>query len=152
MSKRLRVAVVGCGYWGPNMVRDLSEVPRAEVATVCDLNPERLNWISRRYPSIKTTTEVDSVANDASIGAVVLATPVSAHFSLARKALLAGKHVLVEKPLTEAVREGEELVELADRYRRVLMVDHTFLYTGAVRKLSEFDRRGRDRRSVLAST
>jgi predicted dehydrogenase len=104
---------------------------------VCDLSPERLIQVQTRYPTVKTTASPRDLFADPAIDAVVIATPVSTHFDLAMQALHAGKHVLVEKPLTATVEQGERLLEEAARCRRVLMVDHTFVYTGAVRKIKE---------------
>ncbi|MCI0621680.1 MAG: Gfo/Idh/MocA family oxidoreductase [Acidobacteria bacterium] len=133
----INVGVIGYGYWGPNLVRNFSEVPGSRVAAVCDQQPERLVQLQARYPIIKTTTDPYDLYKDASIDAILIATPVSSHFDLAMKAVHAGKHVLVEKPMTATVEQGERLLEEAARCQRVLMVDHTFVYTGAVRKMKE---------------
>ncbi|HJY83347.1 MAG TPA: Gfo/Idh/MocA family oxidoreductase [Candidatus Binatia bacterium] len=142
MNDKVRVAVVGCGYWGPNMVRNFSELDRVEVAVVCDLRQNRLEAIQRRYPSVFTTIEFARVVEDPTIDAVVLTTPVATHYPLAKQAITCGKHVFVEKPLTASLTEAEDLVKLARLHGRVLMVDHTFLYTGAVQKLKELIARG----------
>ena len=128
----IRVAVVGLGYWGPNLVRNLHEVEAAEPALVCDLRPEALATIQRRYPAVRTTTDFDDVLADETIDAVAIATPVSSHFELAARALESGKHVFVEKPLTASSDEAIELIELADHHRLVLMPGHTFLYSPPV--------------------
>ena len=128
----LRVAVVGLGYWGPNLVRNLHEVEGAEAALVCDLRPEALATIQRRYPAVRTTTQFDEVLADETIDAVAIATPVSSHFELAARALESGKHVFVEKPLTASSDEALELIELADHHGLVLMPGHTFLYSPPV--------------------
>jgi predicted dehydrogenase len=128
----LRVAVVGLGYWGPNLVRNLHEVEGAEAALVCDLRPEALATIQRRYPAVRTTTDFDAVLADETIDAVAIATPVSSHFELAARALESGKHVFVEKPLTASSDEALELIELADHHGLVLMPGHTFLYSPPV--------------------
>ena len=128
----IRVAVVGLGYWGPNLVRNLHEVEAAEPALVCDLRPEALATIQRRYPAVRTTTDFDDVLSDETIDAVAIATPVSSHFELAARALESGKHVFVEKPLTASSDEAIELIELADHHRLVLMPGHTFLYSPPV--------------------
>lgn len=133
----INVGVIGYGYWGPNLVRNFSEVPGSRVAAVCDQQPERLVQLQARYPIIKTTTDPYDLYKDPSIDAILIATPVSSHFDLAMKAVHAGKHVLVEKPMTATVEQGERLLEEAARCQRVLMVDHTFVYTGAVRKMKE---------------
>ena len=133
----IRVGVIGYGYWGPNLVRNFMEAPGSTVATVCDLNSERLDLLKNRYPTIQTVTDCESVFRDASIDAVVIATPVSSHFELALAALEAGKHVLVEKPLAANSEQGARLVCEAAHRGKILMVDHTFVYTGAVRKIRE---------------
>jgi predicted dehydrogenase len=140
------IGVIGFGYWGPNLVRNFSEVPGARVVSVSDLSTKRLGQATQRYPWIKTTTDVDELLSDTEVDAVVIATPVSTHYELASRALAAGKHVLVEKPMTTTSEEADRLIEQADTCGRVLMVDHTFLYTGAVRKIKELvdsDRVGR---------
>jgi predicted dehydrogenase len=131
------VGVIGCGYWGPNIVRNFAATPRAEVVAVADLSPDRLQAIRPRVPSAKLTTDHDDVIGNPEIDAVAITTPVSTHFELARAALQAGQHVLVAKPLTATAQEAEELVALAAEAGRVLMVDHTFVYTGAVRKMKQ---------------
>jgi predicted dehydrogenase len=139
----IRVGVIGYGYWGPNLVRNFAELPDAELAGVADLSPERLAQVQGRYPSIVTTTDYRDLLTDPSIDALVIATPVRTHFSLAMEALRFGKHVLVEKPMAETVEQAMELIEAARRLGRVLMVDHTFIYTGAVQKIKELVHSGR---------
>jgi len=131
------VGVIGYGYWGPNLVRNFAEVPGARVAVVSDLRAPRLAEVQRRYPGVKTTADPGELINDPSVDAVVVATPVSTHFALAMGALRAGKHVLVEKPIAAAAEQAQRLIEEADARGKVLMVDHTFLYTGAVRKIHD---------------
>ena len=131
------IGVIGYGYWGPNLVRNFTDASGARVVSVSDLRVERLAKLQCRYPAIKITTDHREVLNDPSIDAVAVATPVSTHFELAMEALHRGKHVLVEKPLAASIEQGERLLEQAARCRRVLMVDHTFVYTGAVRKIKE---------------
>jgi predicted dehydrogenase len=131
------IGVIGCGYWGPNLLRNLSENEEANLRWMCDLDERRLETLGRRYPSAKTTTDYRQLLSDAQLKAVVIATPVSTHFNFAREALEAGKHVLVEKPFTASVAEAEQLIELAERNSLTLMVDHTFIYTGAVHKIKE---------------
>ena len=133
----IKLGVIGYGYWGPNLVRNFMEVPGSTVVAVCDLRPERLNQLTNRYPSIKTCTETQQLLHDPQIDAVAIATPVSTHFDLALAALRAGKHVLVEKPLAANSEQALQLIEEATSLKRVLMVDHTFVYTGAVRKIRE---------------
>lgn len=133
----MRAAIIGYGYWGPNILRNLSEIEGVEVVACADQRADRLAAAKKRYAYLRVTDDSDEIVADPKIDAVVIATPVSTHFSLAKKALEHGKHVLVEKPMTRTVAEGEALVELADRKRLVLMVDHTFIYTGAVRRMKE---------------
>ncbi len=129
------VGVVGLGYWGPNLVRNLFELPEADLAYVCDLEPERFERISRRYPSIRTTSDFDRLLADPTLDAVAIATTVSTHFELARRALEAGKHVFVEKPLAGSVQEAVELAQIATQTGLVLMPGHTFLYSPPVNKV-----------------
>jgi predicted dehydrogenase len=133
----INVGVIGYGYWGPNMVRNFYANKDAKVAWVCDLSKDRLKLVEAGYPTVKTTTDHKDILKDSGVDAVVISTPVSAHFPLAQEALEAGKHVLLEKPMTSTVEQSEKLVELAAKKKRTLMVDHTFLYTGAVRKMKE---------------
>jgi predicted dehydrogenase len=137
VSKSTTVGVIGCGYWGPNLLRNLAENTGAEVRWICDLDQGRLELMGRRYPAARTTTDHQLLFADAGLDAIVIATPVWTHYKFTREALTAGKHVLVEKPLTASISEAEELVALADRTGLCLMVDHTFVYTGAVRKIKE---------------
>jgi predicted dehydrogenase len=131
----INVAIVGFGYWGPNLVRNFSSISGVRVGKVVDLRPERLEVVKLNYPSTEVSTDIDSLWNDSSIDAVVIATPVFTHFPIAKKALLAGKHVLLEKPMTDTVDHAKELIELSLKTGKVLMVDHTFLYTPAVQKM-----------------
>jgi predicted dehydrogenase len=131
------VGVIGYGYWGPNLARNFAETPGAEVRAVSDSRPDRLSLAASRHPAARTCTDAAELIDDPSIDAVAVATPVNAHFDLALRALRAGKHVLVEKPLTPTADEGRRLIEDADTRRLVLMVDHTFVYTGAVRRIRE---------------
>ena len=131
------IGVVGYGYWGPNLVRNFSEVAGARVTYVSDLSRARLDAAASRYPGIKVSTSPQDLIADPSVDAVVIATPVRTHFELAIAALKAGKHVLVEKPLTSNSEQATQLIDEAAARRLVLMVDHTFVYTGAVAKMRE---------------
>jgi predicted dehydrogenase len=131
------VGVIGCGYWGPNLIRNFVENERATVRWICDVDAERLREIGRRYPAARQTTERAHLFADPELDAVVIVTPVATHYQFAKEALLAGKHVLVEKPFTASVGQGAELVHLAEARGLTLMLDHTFVYTGAVRKIKE---------------
>lgn len=132
-----RVALVGYGYWGVNLLRNLTSIKQSKVEIVCDSREERLKAINETYPGINTTTSFEDVINNDQVEAVVIATPTFSHYELARKALQAGKHVLVEKPLTATTEQAEELIELATTKGLQLMVDHTFLYSGAVEYMKE---------------
>jgi predicted dehydrogenase len=131
-NEPVRVAVVGLGYWGPNLVRNLHELPAAELAAVCDVRPDMLDKIGRRYPGVAQTTSYDEILGDDSIEAVCIATPVSTHHPLARKALEAGKHVFIEKPLAASADEALDLVAYARDQGLVVMPGHTFLYSPPV--------------------
>ena len=131
MTTPLRITVIGLGYWGPNLVRNLFELPEAEVS-VCDMRPEAIAAIRRRYPSIEGRTRLEEVLEDPNIDAVAIATPVGSHYQLALSSLLAGKHVFVEKPLAASAAASAELLALAAERDLVLMPGHTFLYSPPV--------------------
>ena len=131
-TSAVRTAVVGLGYWGPNLVRNLHEVPGAEAAWVCDLREDALAAITRRYPAVRSTTSFEEVLADESLDAVIVATPVSRHYPMAAAALRAGKHVFVEKPLAGSAVEAADLIELAESEGLMLMPGHTFLYSPPV--------------------
>lgn len=133
----MRVAVIGLGYWGPNLVRNIASLPTTELVAVCDADRARLEAISPQFPSARAETDSEAVFGADDIDAVCIATPVASHYPLVRRALDAGKHVLVEKPFVQQVHEAEELVALARSKGLVLMLDHVFLYSPAVRKLAE---------------
>lgn len=138
----IRVGVIGYGYWGPNLVRNFADLPDARVTWVADRRTERLATIAARYPSIKISTDGGAVIREPDVDAVIVATPVHTHFELGMAALRAGKHVLLEKPLAATSEEGRQLIDEADRRGLALMVDHTFVYTPAVRKIRELARSG----------
>ena len=133
----VNIAIVGLGYWGPNLVRNLWEADRVQVAAVCDPNPRALTPIARRYPSIRSVPRYEDLLADDDVDAVAIATPVHTHFAMARAALRAGKHVFVEKPMAARSEECLELMALADERSLVLMPGHTFLYSPPVRKVKE---------------
>lgn len=133
----VNLGLIGYGYWGPNLVRNFHAVNNCNVKMVVDARQERLDLVTRNYPSVQCSTNADDILNNPDIDAVVIATPVFAHYTLAKRALENGKHVLVEKPMTASVAEAEELIALAESKGLLLMVDHTFLYTGAVRKIKD---------------
>ncbi len=138
----VRIGVVGYGYWGPNLVRNFAEVPSGELAAVADTDPAKLASVRQRFPAIRTTTDFRELVQDPAIDAVAVATPVESHFEIGMAALAAGKHLWLEKPMTETSEQAERLVEEAERRRLVLLVDYTFVYTGAVRKIAELVRSG----------
>ena len=133
----IKVGVVGCGYWGPNLVRNFVQIQESEVKYGCDLDEEKLKRINNLYPGVQVTKDYEEILDDSDVDAVVIATPVHTHFELAKRALEAGKHTFVEKPLAQNSDEARELVSLAHMKDRVLMVGHTFSYTAAVNKLKE---------------
>jgi predicted dehydrogenase len=133
----VRMGVIGYGYWGPNIVRNLSALDDCELLAVCDKNPNALKRAQRMYPAVRVTTDYTEVLCSTDIDAVAVVTPVWTHYELAKAALNNGKHVFVEKPLTSTSSQAEELVELAALRDLRIMVDHTFLFSGAVRKIRE---------------
>jgi predicted dehydrogenase len=133
----VRVGVVGYGYWGPNVVRNLYGLESCEIVSVCDRDPAALHRASRSYPGVQVTTDLSEVLTAVDIDAIAVVTPVWTHHELAKAALQNGKHVFVEKPFTSNSQQAEELIELAERKKLKIMVDHTFLFSGAVRKIRE---------------
>jgi predicted dehydrogenase len=133
----IKIGVIGYGYWGPNLVRNFMNNPSTQVVCVCDRAPARLEKVKALYPSVQVTSLPMELITDSSIDAVVIATPVAGHFDLAMAALKAGKHVFVEKPMTTTSDQALQLIEEAARRKLTLLVDHTFVYTGAVRKMRE---------------
>jgi predicted dehydrogenase len=136
MMQQLRFGLIGWGYWGPKLARNLESLPQASLDIVADLNPLSLSKVHAERPWIKTTSDVEGIFTT-EVDGVVIATPVATHFELARAALQHGKHVLVEKPLTANVKHAEELICLAERQKRTLMVGHTFAYSPAVTQLRQ---------------
>jgi predicted dehydrogenase len=136
-SGAVRFGVVGYGYWGPNIVRNLHAIQGSDVVAVCDKRPDALGRAQRTYPGLKFTTDFNAVLAAPDIDAVAIVTPVWTHFELAKLALQHGKHVFVEKPFTSNAKQAEELIELAERNNLQIMVDHTFLFSGSVRKIRE---------------
>ena len=133
----LNVGVIGCGYWGPNLIRNFSQLRRSQVVHVADLDEERLGHMRSLYPDIQTTLEYEKIINNETIDIVAVATPVHTHHKLAAEALKAGKHVFVEKPLTSSVQQAEDLIAISKENSVKLMVGHTFEYTSAVKKMKE---------------
>jgi predicted dehydrogenase len=133
----IRIGVIGYGYWGPNIVRNLYGLEGCQVAAVADQSPAALKRVAKTYPGLPVTGTPAELLTSADIDAIAVVTPVCSHFELAKAALENGKHVFIEKPFTATIREAEELIELAERKKLKIMVDHTFLFTGAVRKIRE---------------
>src|SRR5690242_7107176 len=138
----IRVGVIGYGYWGPNIVRNLNGLDSARAEMVCDMSPAALARARKAHPGIQTVSDPDEILRSPEIDAVAVITPVWTHYELAKKALENGKHVFVEKPFTSNSAQAEELIELAARKKLTIMVDHTFLFTGAVRKIRELTEAG----------
>lgn len=138
----IRIGVIGYGYWGPNLVRNFAEVPEMTVAAVADLDANKLHVVQRRHPGVMCTTDFRELLNDPQIDAIAVATPVGTHFEFGMAALRAGKHLWLEKPMAETSLQARKLLEEADRRKLVLIVDHTFVYTGAVRKMAQIIRAG----------
>ena len=137
MSGVVGVGLIGYGYWGPNLVRNFLKVRECRVAAVADFDPAKLQAVRTLHPTVTTTRSPRDLLESSVVDAVVIATPIASHFELAKEALLRGKHVLVEKPLAASSDQARELIRLAEETGRVLMVDHTFVYTGAVRKIRQ---------------
>jgi predicted dehydrogenase len=135
--KTINLGIIGYGYWGPNLARNFFAANDCTLKSVADARPDRLAALAKVFPTVKGVKDADDIINDTEIDAVVIATSVFSHFPLAKKALMAGKHVLIEKPMTASVAEADELIEMAAKRGLTLMVDHTFLYTGAVAKMKE---------------
>lgn len=134
----INVGVVGVGYWGPNIIRNFDGFEGANMMMCSDLRPERLAFIRKKFPTIQTTPDYSEIIHSSSIDAVAICTPVFTHYEIAKAALQAGKHVLLEKPMTSTSAQAEELVELAEKKKVTLMLDHTFIYTGAVRLIKKY--------------
>jgi len=138
----INIGLIGYGYWGPNLARNFQKNHDMKLKAICDFSPDRLKAAGDNYPGVALLNSVDELINDNEIDAIAIATPVSAHFDLAKKVLMAGKHVWLEKPMTETSEQSKILIDLAEKKNRVLIVDHTFIYTGAVRKIKEIIDRG----------
>ncbi len=133
----LNIAIVGCGYWGPNIIRNFNALEECQVKTICDVDKGRLAHMKSLYPGVETTSDFDSVVDDAEIHAVAIATPVHLHFEMAKKCLEAGKHTLIEKPMAASVDECLKLKVVAEKNRLTLMVGYTFLYSQTVRRIKQ---------------
>jgi len=133
----VNIGVIGYGYWGPNIVRNFKAIEKAKVSIVCDIDRDALKRIQKVYSDVKTVSDPNEVLTSPAIDAVAIITPVFTHYELAKKALENGKHIFVGKPFTSKVSEAEELIELSEKNNLKIMVDHTFLFTGAVKKIKE---------------
>ena len=133
----LKVGVIGVGYWGPNLIRNFVANKNTDMSRCCDLRRERLDYITSLYPTIKVTESCEEIVNSPDIDIIAICTPVFTHYEIAKKALEAGKHVLIEKPMTSTSAEGEELLEIAQKKGLHIFVDHTFVFTGAVKKIKD---------------
>lgn len=142
MSSTLLVGIVGCGYWGPNLARNFSVNPGSEVVALCDPNQDRLSHVSSIHPTAEKFADFDELLRDAAVDAVAIATPLHSHYQLAKAALNAGKHVLVEKPMASSSAECEELISIAEEKGLTLMVGHTYLYSEPVAKIAEIIQSG----------
>lgn len=132
----IKIGIVGCGYWGPNLIRNFYEIPKSEVLLCCDLDKTKLEKIKQKYP-INVTENFSDILNNKSIDAVVIATPPATHHKLAKEVLLADKHVFIEKPMTLNSKDAKDLIKIAQQKNKVLMVGHTFEYSPAVNKLKD---------------
>lgn len=143
IMRTISVAVIGVGYWGPNLIRNFTRIPQVKSIVACDIDKKRLRTITNLYPQVRTSQNFDEVLRDKEIALVAIATPVNTHYQLAKKALLAGKHVMVEKPLTKTVAQAKELLDIAQKKKRLLFAGHTFVYNPAVKKMKQFLKEGR---------
>jgi predicted dehydrogenase len=134
---QITIGVVGCGYWGPNLIRNFRQLNDCHLKVICDANEQRLRHMRRLHPDVSTTTRYEDLLKDPELDAIVIATPVRFHYEMAKASLTAGKHTFIEKPMTRTAAEGEELVSLASRMGLILMVGHTFLFSPAVRRMKE---------------
>ena len=133
----IRIGLIGYGYWGPNLARNFHNNPETKLISICDFSMDRLKAAAKLYPYVDLVNNLDDFFKDTRLDAVAIATPVSTHFELAKRALKDNRHVWLEKPMVEEVDQGKALIDLAGRENKILMLDHTFIYTGAVRKIKE---------------
>ncbi len=141
-NQKIKVALIGYGYWGPNLLRNFAKHPNCELVAVVERLSDIHPKIQSSFPNVSCFDDLDLLFDHCAIDAIVIATPVHSHYSIAKKALLAGKHVLIEKPMTSSVEEAKDLISIAESRKLILMVDHTFLYTGAVIKMKELIQNG----------
>jgi predicted dehydrogenase len=142
MKNNLKLGVVGCGYWGPNLIRNFNSLPDCDLKLMCDLNPQRLKHMKSLYPQVEGHMDFEHMLNGAGLDAVVIATSVKTHFRMAKASLEAGKHTFIEKPMAASVEECEELNDIARKNGLVLMVGHTFLYSAPIRRIKEIIQHG----------
>ena len=142
MKRKIAVGVLGCGYWGPLLVRNFKSLPDSQLKAVCDVNAARLKHLGTLYPDVEGMSDPQQLLNGSNLDALVIATPVQQHYSLAKASLLAGKHTFIEKPMASSSAECEELIEIAERNGLVLMLDHTFLYSSPVQKIAQIVQAG----------
>src|SRR6266478_4149199 len=142
MKNQVSVGVVGCGYWGPNLIRNFRQLPDCNLKLMCDTSESRLAHLKSLYPEVEGHKDYDHLLNGAGLDAVIIATPVRSHYAMAKAALMAGKHTFIEKPMASSAAECEELVHIAEEKGLVLMIGHTFLYSPAVVKIKEIVDRG----------
>jgi len=138
----IKIGLIGYGYWGPNLARNFNNNPNFELTSICDFSPDRLETAGKLYSQVKLEDNVKALIENTKLDAIAIATPVSTHFDLAKQALMADKHVWIEKPMTDKVEQSEQLIDLALKKNKTLIVDHTFVYTGAVRKIKEIIDKG----------
>jgi predicted dehydrogenase len=138
----INIGLIGFGYWGPNLARNFNADPDLKLAAICDFSADRLETARRLYPQVKLLGNLDDLYKDTNIDIIAIATPVMSHFALAKRALMSDRHVWLEKPMTEKVEQAKELIDLAQKKNKVIFVDHTFVYTGAVRKIKELINQG----------
>jgi predicted dehydrogenase len=141
-NQKIKVALIGYGYWGPNLLRNFAKHPNCEMVAVVEKRSDIHSKIQSSFPNVCCFDDLDLLFDHCAIDAIIIATPVHSHYSIAKKALLAGKHVLIEKPMTSSVEEAKDLISIAESRQLILMVDHTFLYTGAVIKMKELIENG----------
>jgi len=138
----INIGLIGFGYWGPNLARNFNGNPDLKLAAICDFSADRLETACRLYPQVTLLDKLDDFYKDTNIDIIAIATPVTCHFELAKRALMSGRHVWIEKPMTEKIEQAKELIDLAQKRNKVIFVDHTFVYTGAVRKIKELIEQG----------
>jgi predicted dehydrogenase len=142
MNKFINVGLVGCGYWGPNLVRNMKSLPDCRVQVMCDLNEKRLTHMKSLYPDVRGEMDFSKLTGDPDLDAIVIATPVRYHFEMAKKSLQAGKHTFIEKPMAASSEQCEELIDIAEKNGLILMIGHTFLYSTPVRRIKEIVKSG----------